>query len=199
MFYDEQGTPEAWFDGLLEAAGNCDDIGQQYDWYEQLYTTRYALPTDVTIDVTGEPVADQVCQIRADVCMEAGGASKPLDVYVVQVLDHWPGEAAAWSRNGFKQAAETESVVLAPGTCQSVQRTMTCDNESWANRANIKIIVWAQDPGPAPAEVHQTAVMGWPFPEPDIPTVSAWGMVVMTLLVLAGGTVVLRRRHAVQM
>ena len=90
LFYDEQGTPEAWFDGLLEAAGNYDDIGQQYAWYEQLYTTRHALPTDVTIDVAGEPVADQVCQIRADVCMEAGGASKPLDVYVVQVLDHWP-------------------------------------------------------------------------------------------------------------
>ncbi len=168
-FYSVGGTPTAWFDGVLEAIGTYTSVPDQYAWYRDLYTTRRNRPTDVTIDVTGDQVVDETFQIQANVCIEAGGVGKAMRVHIVQVLDDWPS-SPTYSRNGFKQAAEDEVIVLAPGECQPVQRCFTFDRDSWQHNTDMRIIVWAQETNPAaPAEVHQAAVMDWPFPTLDLP------------------------------
>ncbi|MGD2108062.1 MAG: hypothetical protein PVI86_01595 [Phycisphaerae bacterium] len=163
-FYSVGGTPDAWFDGIQEASGAYQDIGQQYNWYRSIYNQRVVRPTDVTIDITGGVVAEEVAQVQADVCIEAGGSGKTLIVHVVQVLDYWPSGVVDYSRNGFKQAADPEVIVLSPGECQSIQTCFEFDRDSWLDQQNIKIVAWAQDPGPGPQEVHQAAFMEWPFP-----------------------------------
>ncbi len=86
---------------------------------------------------------------------------------MVQVLDHWP-VSPSYSRNGFKQVAETQDFSLQAGQCYEVTRPFTFDMESWDDQENIKIIAWAQeavhDAIGRDASIHQTAVMSWPFP-----------------------------------
>jgi hypothetical protein len=69
--------------------------------------------------------------------------------------------------------AAYQNITLAPGGCQTVSRTFTFDATSWADQENIKIIAWAQEPDASwPAEVHQAAVMTWPFiVEPGMTTI----------------------------
>jgi len=121
-------------------------------------------------------------------------------IYMVQVLDYWP-IPPTYSRNGFKQAAATEDISLEPGRCANVIRTLTFDDDSWGQQANIKIIAWAQEPQSSGlpidrAEVFQAAQMRWPFPEPEpVPAVSQWGAAAMVLCLLIGGTLVLMRKR----
>jgi hypothetical protein len=161
------GTPTAWFDGTLWDEGAWDNDQQMYDWYLSDYTTCRAAPTDVTVSVTGVQQAGQTFTIRARVCVEAGGVAKTVRIYMAQVLDHWP-TTFTYLRNGFKQAATTEDVILAAGECQLVTRTFTFDATSWANQRNIRLIVWAQEPQADsthanPATTYQAAVLNWPF------------------------------------
>ncbi len=168
-FYYVGGTPTAWFDGLIELIGAWTEVVDQFAWYESEFLARRAVPTDVTIDVTGDQVVGQTYQVQAEVCVEAGGTGKTMRVNMAQVLDRWPS-TNSYSRNGFKQAAETRDITVAPGTCQSVQSCFTLDADSWANQDDVSIVVWAQEPrGAAPADVYQAAVMSWPFPTLDLP------------------------------
>jgi predicted CXXCH cytochrome family protein len=82
---------------------------------------------------------------------------------MVQVLDYWP-ETTTYHRNGFKYAAHTNDITLAPGQMQIVEEDFVFDADSWANPQNIKIIVWAQTVAEqGPAQVYQAAVRRWPL------------------------------------
>ena len=159
-FYRVQEIPTAWFDG----------IEQRVDFpttpsYEETYAARLAVPTDVTIDLAGAEIGAPTYEITAGVCVEPEGTGKTMRIHLVQVLDHWPAYPD-YHRNGLKQAAPAEDVFLNPGECLDVVRTFTFDAESWAQRADLKIIAWAQEPlAGAPAEVYQAASF-WPAP-PD--------------------------------
>ncbi len=158
------GIPWAWFDGVTEATGAYDTVPQQYNWYNSIYNARQAVPTDVSLSLTGDPVSGQTYSITATACLEAGGTAKTVRLYLVQVLDYWP-TSISYSRNGFKQAATTADLALTPGECESVVRNFTFDAESWASQSNIRIIAWVQQPLSAgPAEVYQAHAMPWPFP-----------------------------------
>jgi len=167
-FYNFGGFPDAWFDGLINLGGAYPTVGEQYAWYMSEFTPRQAVPTDVTIDITGAVVADQVAQVQANVCVEAGGSGKTMIVHLVQVLDYWP-YTVSYSRNGFKQAAEAEVVVLAPGECRTVERCFSFDSDSWSAQSDIKIVAWAQRAASSgPAEVYQAGEMKWPFPGMEV-------------------------------
>ncbi|GEM_PF-1855456 len=166
-FYEGTITPAVYFDGVGACIGSLDDLPGQYDWYEQTYLARAGLPTDVTITLTGYQVSGQIYRIGARVCLEAGGTPKTVRLYIVQVLDHWPS-LPAYSRNGFKQAAPTHDLALVAGECQTVFENLTFDTESWAQRQNIRIVAWVQEPQDSsppsdPAEVFQAASTGWPL------------------------------------
>jgi hypothetical protein len=170
-FYGVMLTPWALFDGVEECIGEYEDVMQQYNWYLGKYQVRRAVPTDVTIELTGYQIAGALHRVGARVCLEPGGTAKTVRVYMVQALDYWPSYSLYFSRNGFKQAAGVEDIALEPGQCQTVLREFTFDADSWSHQPDIKIVVWAQEPQesglPADrAEIFQAATMKLPFP-PD--------------------------------
>ena len=127
----------------------------------------------MTIELFGEHVSGDTYEITAYVCVEPTGAAKTMRIYMVQVLDYWPA-SPTYHRNGFKQAATTQDITLAPGECLEVVRQFTFDGDSMGDQANIKIIAWAQEPQDTSpptdrAEVHQSCTMTWPFPPPGPP------------------------------
>ena len=168
-FYSATATPTVFFDGVVDAVGSLANTSAQYTWYESEYLARYAVPTDVTIGLTGYQVGETTYRVAARVCLEAGGAPKTVRVYMVQVLDHWPATPIYPPRNGFKQAVPTHDIVLTPGECQVVLENFTFDSTSWSQKNNIRIVAWTQEPQDSSppsdrAEVSQAAAMPWPFP-----------------------------------
>ena len=159
-----QGTPDAWFDGMVNNSGSMGSTTADYNRYRATFLTRQAASTDVTIELNGDLDVGQTYDITAEVCIEAGGSTKTMRIYMVQVLDYWP-TSPTYHRNGFKQAAATQDITLNAEECQQIVRPFTFDGESWASQDDIKIVAWAQVPNDSgPAEVHQAAVMTWPFP-----------------------------------
>jgi hypothetical protein len=170
-FYGVTEHPSVFFDGVEEVVGTFGDLDEQYAQYEAAYLAREAIPTDVTIEVAGSPIAGaQTYSVGTRVCLEAGGTAKTMRIYIGQVLKNWPS-SPDWCHHTFKQAAMTEDITLSPGECQTVVREFTFDNDSWAQQNDIQILVWAQEPQDTSppddrAEVFQAAIMNWPFP-PD--------------------------------
>jgi hypothetical protein len=163
-FYDiwSDGIPWFAYDGLFDAWWLGSSQGSQN--YEPNLELREAVPTDVTIGLTGRETGTQTYEITAHVCVEAGGSGKTMRVYMVDTLDHYPA-TPTYERNCFMQAATTQDLALAAGACVDVTRTFVFAATSWAHQSDIKIVAWAQTPNASyPAEVHQAKVMSWPFP-----------------------------------
>ena len=156
VFDPGQFLPWLGYDGLFNA-------GFDADQYEPQLQQRLAVPTDVTVAISGLELAANTYDITAEVCVEAGGVGKTMRIYVVQVLDNYP-PSELYYRNSFMQAAATEDVVVAPGECVQVMRSFTFDATSMAQMEDIKIVAWAQEPLDVyPAEVHQATESAWPF------------------------------------
>ena len=171
-FYWAPSTPWVFFDGGMEdVQGSTGDLDTQYALYEAAYLARQAVPTDVTIDIAASPIGySSSYRVGTRICVEPGGTAKTMRIYMVQLLDNYP-PVPVWPRNGFRQAATTEDITLAPGECQTIVRDFTFDYSSWLQPDDIQIVVWAQEPqDDSPpgdrAEIHQSAVIRWPFP-PD--------------------------------
>lgn len=163
-FYGVTGTPQNMWDGWDLDYGGSGSYTQDYNTYHASYLSHVDDPTDVTIEMTGDPVTGQTYHITATVCVESGGSGKNMRIYIVQVLDYWPF-TPTYHRNGFKQAADTVDYTFSPGECLEVEWDFTFDTDSWANQDDIKIVAWAQEPlASGPADVYQAAVMTWPFP-----------------------------------
>jgi hypothetical protein len=161
-FYDIWASGVPWFayDGLFDA--------WPFEEYEIKLQQRLAVPTDVTLELSGVELAADTWEFTAEVCVEAGGAGKDMRIYMVQTLDKYPPEYSH-SRNSFRQAASTEDVTVAAGTCVEVERTITFDALSMASPEDIVVTAWAQAPlDRFPAEVHQAAQIKWPFAEPAL-------------------------------
>ena len=166
-FYCEEVTPTVMFDGVEACIGTLTSDEAQYQWYEQTYLSHLAVPTDVTMELTGYPDGPQRYRIGARICLEPGGTAKTVRVYLVEVLDPWP-EWPSYARNGFRQAATTEDVALVPGECVTVFRDFVFDNTSWQLQDLIRIIGWVQEPqnlSPPQdrAEIFQATSAPWPF------------------------------------
>ena len=162
-YYSGLYTPMAIFDGVDRTVGAVSDVNQQYTLYRTThFIPERAQPTDVTIALGAQDLGGQVYHLTAQVGIEAGGTAKTLRVFMVQVLDHWPPDRP-YHRNGFKQAAPTQDITLAPGQSQLLEQDFTFDADSWASPENIKLVVWAQAPGPFPAPVYQAATRVWPL------------------------------------
>jgi len=157
-FYDVEATGYPWlaYDGLEDA--------WPINTYRTKFLARQPVPTDVTIELTGVEVGPRDWDFTAEVCVEPGGVSKTMRIYMVEVLDHYP-VTASYYRNGFRQAAPTEDVAIDAGSCETVTRQLVFDEDvSWPNKEDISIVAWAQEPfDQAWAEVHQAAQLPWPF------------------------------------
>ncbi len=171
MFYEAEYTPTAVFDGDVPVAGAVSDIDQQYT----IYRTNHFLPhraieTDVTLHLSGLQLQDTLWLVELEVGIEADGVGKTMDVYIVQVLDHWP-DTHDYYRNTFVQALPVNEVTLEAGEAQLFQEVITFGDTSWSRQEDIKLIAWAQAPADASTTVvYQAAVRPWPlvsFPGDD--------------------------------
>jgi len=159
------GYPTWLIDGVVDSwSGN-----PAWSSWDPDTAARVAIPTDVTMALSYAPgPTPDVWDITATVCIEAGGLGKSMRIYLSEVLDHFPA-GAHFTRNGIRQVAATEDIVLAAGACQDVTRTFTFDATSMAAFEDISIIGWAQDDlTNGPAEVFQASQMRGPFLAEDV-------------------------------
>ena len=127
--------PSTVHDGVLLRIGN-----QGYTGYLNLYEQRRDVPTDVTIELSGEHSTGQTYSVSAEVAIEPGdGDPRTMRVYMVQVLDYWPAYGG-YHRNGFKQAAATEDITLSPGESQVVERDLTFDTDMNAKTHSVAFV-----------------------------------------------------------
>jgi len=124
VFYDAQYTPIALFDGTSTVNGTVEDVEQQYTIYRtNHFLPLRAVPTNVTIDLSAEPVGGQTYRVSVLVGIETDGAAKTMRIVTVQVLDHWPA-SRPYHRNTFRQAAPMCDITLAPGESQVIQNDL---------------------------------------------------------------------------
>jgi hypothetical protein len=137
----------------------------QWDYWDDDTDLRLAVATDVTIDLEAAPGAvTGDYDVTARVCIEAGGTGDTMRVYIAEILDGYPKDALSFTRNGLRQVAPTEDIVLAADECTDVLRTLTLDADSLADIDSVSFVAWAQDDLAAgPAEVFQAGVVHHPF------------------------------------
>ena len=149
-------------DGLLEQEGNLGGEEESYLNMLAMLQNRLAKPTDITLELEGEELAGPTYRFTMRIALDEGGTPKPVRLYMIQVLDYYPGNDQY--RNCLMQAAPTWDVTLAPGAPQIVEHEFTFDDDSWAVPEDIRIIAWAQAPyETGPAEVYQAELTAWPF------------------------------------
>lgn len=159
------------------------------DTYVSDFNQLAAQETDVTIEAWAESKTQSTWTITAAIGVEASGSAKTMRLFVVQVLDHYPGNEK-WERNAFLQAAPVQTITVNPGQITEIDTEFTFGGVSMSRPNDIKIIIWLQEVTDVwPAEVYQAHTMSWPFPgSPDDPPVGDYGMQVTpsTPLTIAG-------------
>ena len=171
-FYAIAGYPTAWFDGKVKCEGAYTNDTQQYNWYNTTYNGRMNVPTDVSITLGAEPLGGQSFRIHARVSIDKGGTAKTLRIYMVHALDNYPNSTDHRYRNCLRlPTVTTQDITLAAGQHMVVDRDFTFDSTSWGKQSDIRIVVWAQQPlNAAPAEIYNSRMLSWPFPElPPLP------------------------------
>ncbi|MHC4218449.1 MAG: hypothetical protein ACYSU7_08330 [Planctomycetota bacterium] len=143
-------------DGLIRA--------DPYGTYITKYYNRQSIPTPVTITITVDETSPNQYDLIVETCLEAGADPMDLRIYTIGVEDHWP-PLHPYDRNGFRQATAPVDIYLEAGECNQVAKTMTIVPNTV--QENIKFLAWAQAPlSVGPAEVHQAAIIGYPFSPP---------------------------------
>ncbi len=162
-FYGAPGTPDVWFDGVTHVLGGVLDLQEMIRLYEDEYTARRDVPTDVTMQLTATLLQETTYRVSARICLESDGAAKDVRVYLCDVLDLWP-TGGAHHRNGLRRAPYEQIINLTPGECVIVSHAFEFDMTSWIEQEDMKIIAWVQQPlASGPAVIHQGAQMAWPF------------------------------------
>ena len=167
-FYSGTGTPLTWFDGVLQCSGAYTNDTQMYNWYNTQRTTRANVATDISLEIFGEEVSAQTYEITVNVTMDPDGTEREIKLHVVQALDYYPSSTDNRYRNCAVQHAPS-SFMVAPGETVPFTTTFTLSGASWTYHENAKIIAFARETGtPAPKEIYNSAIMGWPFTSPAI-------------------------------
>ena len=158
------GYPDTWFDGVANCHGANTDDDFMYNWYSSSVNSRWAVPTDVTMEMDAAVVGSQTYEISITVGIEAGGEAKDMILHVVQVLDYYPSYPDERYRNCVMKDADLINVSLGAGESETFTCQFVIDGVSWNNKENVKIVAWVREPGsPAPKEVHQAAQITWPL------------------------------------
>jgi hypothetical protein len=189
-FYGVTGVPTTWFDGVLERVGSYDNDTQMYNWYRTAMNERLGVPTDVTIELDAEQVGEQTFEISVTIGIEEGGSAKSMTVQILQVLDYYPASSDSRYRNCVRQDAPIQSAYLVPGGSTTLTCQFTLSGVDWDQRENVKIVAFAQAPGPSgPLEVYQAGqlVLIQP-PEGDINGDGRVDIVDLALMLMAYGT-----------
>jgi hypothetical protein len=163
------GYPTYLIDGHIDSWHGS----PQWDYWDDDTDARLLVTTDVTLDLAVAPGATpEEREITATVCIEAGGTGKSMRMYLAEILDDYPPDPPPpqnFKRNGIRQMAATQDIVLAADACTDVSWTLTLDATSMASLEEMSFISWAQDDLAAgPAEVFQAIQLNWPLTSPRV-------------------------------
>jgi len=155
VFYGLAGLTPTF---MVDALWNCELSDYRYYVEEQL-----AIPTDVTLELSGSQAGGDTWDVTARVCLEGSG-SRPVRVFISPTLDHHP-DLQSYSTNLLMQQVSETDITLSGAGCEDVTSRIKFDPVSMANTSNIVIIAWAQQPTTStPTTVYQAGIMRWPFP-----------------------------------
>ncbi|RLE25058.1 MAG: hypothetical protein DRJ65_08695 [Acidobacteria bacterium] len=130
-----------------------EDGGSSPGAWEPDILARRDVPTDVTMDIEGFRDGPEL-DVRATVCVEFGGTSRNMRVYVAQILDHHLA-SIGYHRNAFRQIA-IEDVWVEANSCVNVRAAMSLKAEDLSQIPDIGLVAWAQEPlATGPAETYQ--------------------------------------------
>lgn len=159
-YYPFGGYPTYMIDGINDSwhgATPWDNWGPDTD-------LRLAEPTDVTISLSAADGATPMDrELTATVCIEGGGTGKSMRIYIGQILDGYPPAASNIIRNGLRQMAPTEDIIVAAGACIDVTRSFTLETTDTEALEDVSFVAWAQeDLASGLAEVYQATQLTWP-------------------------------------
>ena len=155
VFYGLAGLTPTF---MVDVLWDCRPSDYRYYVEQQL-----AVPTDVTLELSGSQVGGDTWDVTARVCFEGSG-SRPVRVFIAPTLDHH-ADLQSYSTNLLMQQVSETDITLSGAGCENVTSRIKFDPVSMANTSNIVIIAWAQMPvTSAPTTVFQAGVMRWPFP-----------------------------------
>lgn len=165
-FYRLLYTPTSWFDGIIENVGGS---SQTYNEYNAHRATRAAVPTDISIELSGVETAAQTYDITATISMDPDGTSRDVKVHFVQVLDYYPYSSDNRYRNCVMQHQDGGTHALTAGGSLDITVPIALSGASWTYKEDVQMIVFVREPlNPGPKEVYNAAVMSWPFTAPDV-------------------------------
>jgi hypothetical protein len=143
---------------MVDATWNADLADYRFYVEQQM-----AIPTDMTLELSGEPVSGSTWDVTARVCKEGGG-NRTVRVYTAATLDEHP-DLPQYTTNLLMQKVDEVDVNIPGNGCENITTRITFDPVSMANSSDIVIVAWAQQPATGgPTTVYQAGIMRWPFP-----------------------------------
>jgi hypothetical protein len=169
IFYDVGGIPDVWVDGITQLTGSYQNDTQDYNRMLNACNARWQHPTDVTIEVWGDQIDDDLWNFTVKVGLEANGQAKTVHVHLVQVLFDYPYSADGRYNNAVMYGKDMGTMDLEPNETVTLEHEFAFDATSWADKENTRVLAIVQDPASSgPAEVHQAEITFYPFaPPPD--------------------------------
>lgn len=150
-FYNITAIPTTEMDGVIRRVGS----GDKYVYMPQI-DTRLAVPTDVAVKVTPQPINGPTYRVLVDISVDPGGQGKDMRVHVAQVLDHYP--TGDHHRHCLMWAQTLGDVNVQPGQSTQLSAELTLDAQSYSDQGNVKFIAFVQRPTDTyPAEVYNAA------------------------------------------
>lgn len=174
VMYSVSGIPDAWFDAVLNCHGAYTNDTQMYNWFNGKRLVRLNVPTDVTIEVYGEPVGKGEGKedlppylITVYVGLEEGGEAKTVRVHIIDALNQYPYSADGRYPNSVRNGHTFNNVELVPGEVVEIQQEITFRTESQSSPEDIRIIAFAEKPvNYDPGDVYQSEMATWPLQAP---------------------------------
>jgi len=154
VFYGVGGAVPTF---MVDARWNSPPSDYRYFVEQQL-----TVPTDVTMELSGNPQGGSTWDVNARVCLEGGG-SRLVRVFTAATLDEYPGLPRYTTNLLMQKVFETTTTISS--ACQNITHRITFDSVSMGSSSKIVIIAWVQQPSAsAPTTVYQAGIMRWPFP-----------------------------------
>jgi thiol-disulfide isomerase/thioredoxin len=170
-FYNVSGIPHVRIDGLYTQNGSQGTWQQNYASLESRMNARLGVYTDLAIEIVADPYDDAgTYDVDINLTVEPDGEAKDVRVHLVDCHYNFPAGGDKY-HNGVINGWNLGDVSLVPGVTTTLEQRVTFNAESWADKDDIRLVAFAQDPrSTPPAEVYNAKQMAYPF-VPPIPTI----------------------------
>ena len=147
-FYNVTGIPTVQIDGVIKRVGTS---GQSADYnaFLSYLNNRLSVPTDVSIEMSGEPLSGNDYQVSMDIAVDSGAPSRSMTIRMGYSLDAecgYPQSGIYYYDTHFDHFPEP-TITLAGGESTTLQHTFTLNSTAAANTGEVTFYCFAQEPG----------------------------------------------------